>query len=68
MAATLRSCIPPPETLAMTGIPGLDDALASGLTPNRLYLLPGAPGSGKTTLAMQFLMEGMHRDEPALYA
>ncbi len=41
--------------------------LAGGLTPNRLYLLEGVPGSGKTTLAMQFLMEGVRRDESVIY-
>ena len=55
------------EALASTGISGLDDVLAGGLTSNRLYLLEGVPGSGKTTLAMQFLLEGVRRDEPVLY-
>jgi len=41
-----------------TGVPGLDDVLSGGLTANRLYLLQGRPGSGKTTLALQFLMAG----------
>ncbi len=53
--------------LAATGIPGLDDVLAGGLTPNRLYLLEGVPGSGKTTLAVQFLMEGVRCGQPVLY-
>ena len=44
---------------ALTGIRGLDDVLGGGFTPNRLYLLEGMPGSGKTTLAFQFLMEGV---------
>ena len=56
-----------PETLATTGIQGLDDVLSGGLTPNRLYLLEGVPGSGKTTLAVQFLMEGVRCGEPVLY-
>jgi circadian clock protein KaiC len=49
------------------GIPGLDDILCGGLTPHRLYLIEGVPGCGKTTLAMQFLMEGVARGEPVLY-
>jgi circadian clock protein KaiC len=53
--------------VAATGIPGLDDILCGGLTPFRLYLIEGVPGSGKTTLAMQYLMEGVRNGEPALY-
>ena len=52
---------------ALTGIRGLDDVLGGGLTPNRLYLLEGMPGSGKTTLAFQFLMEGVKQGERVLY-
>ena len=40
------------------GIPGLDDILGGGLTPNRVYLVEGTPGTGKTTLSLQFLLEG----------
>jgi circadian clock protein KaiC len=50
-----------------TGIEGLDDVLAGGLTPNRLYVLEGAPGAGKTTVALQFLMEGVRQGEQVLY-
>jgi circadian clock protein KaiC len=50
-----------------TGIPGLDDILVGGLTSDRLYVLEGAPGAGKTTVALQFLMEGARRGEPVLY-
>jgi circadian clock protein KaiC len=52
---------------AATGIAGLDDVLSGGFTPNRLYLVEGMPGSGKTTLAFQFLLEGVKRGEPVLY-
>jgi circadian clock protein KaiC len=53
--------------LVATGIDGLDDILGGGLTPDRLYLLEGVPGSGKTTLAMQFLLAGAQRGEQVLY-
>ncbi len=52
---------------AATGIPGLDDVLSGGLPLRRLYLLQGAPGVGKTTLALQFLLEGRKNDERVLY-
>jgi circadian clock protein KaiC len=52
---------------ATTGIENLDHILGGGLTPHRLYLLEGIPGSGKTTLALQFLMEGVRQGEPVLY-
>lgn len=50
-----------------TGIPGLDDILSGGLTADRLYLVDGDPGAGKTTLALQFLLSGVSRGERALY-
>lgn len=50
-----------------SGVPGLDAVLGGGFTPNRLYLIEGAPGSGKTTLAMQFLLEGRRKGETCLY-
>ncbi len=50
-----------------SGIEGLDDILHGGFTPNRMYLVEGVPGSGKTTLGMQFLAAGAHLGESALY-
>ena len=51
----------------MTGIAGLDDVLGGGLPTNRLYLVKGTPGVGKTTLALQFLMAGVRNGERVLY-
>ncbi|HEY2146688.1 MAG TPA: ATPase domain-containing protein, partial [Pirellulales bacterium] len=53
--------------LESSGVGGLDDVLGGGFTPNRLYLIEGVPGSGKTTLAFQFLMEGARLKQPVLY-
>jgi len=49
------------------GVPGLDAVLNGGLPARRLYLIQGDPGVGKTTLAMQFLLEGARQGEPGLY-
>ncbi len=50
-----------------TGIPGLDTLLKGGLPADRIYLVEGNPGTGKTTLALQFLLEGRKRGERCLY-
>lgn len=56
-----------PVARVSTGIPGLDDVLAGGLPRNRLYLLQGDPGVGKTTAALQFLLNGAAEGERGLY-
>jgi circadian clock protein KaiC len=58
---------PASQPFAATGIEGLDQILGGGLTPNRLFLVEGTPGSGKTTLALQFLREGVRCGERGLY-
>ncbi len=50
-----------------TGVPGLDDILCGGLTAERVYLVEGSPGAGKTTLGLQFLLDGVARGEKGLY-
>jgi circadian clock protein KaiC len=50
-----------------TGSRGLDDVLGGGIDPERMYLYEGRPGSGKTTLAPQFLLEGVRNGERVLY-
>jgi circadian clock protein KaiC len=50
-----------------TGTEGLDDILGGGLDAERLYLCEGRPGTGKTTLALQFLREGARKGEATLY-
>lgn len=50
-----------------TGVPGLDDVLHGGLIAGRLYLVDGEPGSGKTTLALQYLMQGAREGQTTLY-
>ncbi len=52
---------------AAFGIAGLDDILAGGLERERVYLLEGAPGTGKTTAALKFLLEGAKSGEQGLY-
>ena len=54
-------------TSVATGIAGLDNILAGGFTPNRIYLVEGDPGSGKTTLSLQYLLEGRRAGEKGMY-
>jgi circadian clock protein KaiC len=57
----------PPTERTRTGIEGLDDVLAGGLPRNRIYLLLGQPGAGKTTMALQYLLAGEALGERSLY-
>ena len=54
-----RGCSRGRADRASTGVAGLDDILGGGLPRNRVYLLEGTPGTGKTTLALHFLLEGV---------
>jgi len=56
-----------PIELFTMGIAGLDNILGGGVARNHLYLIEGDPGTGKTTIAMQFLMEGARRGQKGLY-
>ncbi|CAB3638057.1 Circadian clock protein kinase KaiC [Achromobacter mucicolens] len=56
-----------PDPRISTGNPGIDDILGGGLDPNRMYLCEGRPGTGKTTMGMQFLLEGVRQGDRALY-
>jgi circadian clock protein KaiC len=66
LAKAQNSMTEPPE-MAATGIEGLDNVLTGGLQRGRLYVAEGEPGTGKTTLALQFLMEGARLGEGCLY-
>ena len=59
----------PPESAPTTptGVPGFDVLLHGGLPTGRMYLVEGAPGTGKTTFALQFAREGVRRGEGVLY-
>jgi circadian clock protein KaiC len=50
-----------------TGIPGFDEVVCGGLIPDRLYLIDGSPGAGKTTFALQYLLEGIAAGDTCLY-
>jgi circadian clock protein KaiC len=55
------------RTPISTGVPGFDEVLMGGLQPNRLYLIEGSPGTGKTTFSLQFLLAGLRQGEKCLY-
>jgi circadian clock protein KaiC len=57
----------PHSSKAHTGVAGLDNILAGGLTPGHVYLLEGSPGTGKTTVALQFLLAGAEVGDSGLY-
>src|SRR5919202_5983631 len=50
-----------------TGIAGFDGILDGGYASNRVHLIEGQPGTGKTTLALQFLLDGAANGERCLY-
>ncbi len=56
-----------PSLKAATGIPGLDTILEGGFPRHWIYLIQGVPGTGKTTLGLQFLLEGLKQGERVLY-
>ena len=64
---TTKSTRPGLQDRPATGIPGLDDVLSGGLARDRSFLLEGNPGTGKTTIAMQFLLAGAAAGERGLY-
>lgn len=57
----------PEQPRDSTGVPGLDDVLGGGLPARHLYVVEGTPGSGKTTLGLQFLRQGVREGQDGLY-
>jgi circadian clock protein KaiC len=55
------------DSVASTGIRGLDEILRGGLPEHQMYFIQGDPGAGKTTLALQFLLEGVRLGEKSMY-
>src|SRR5579872_1446599 len=62
-----RVVLPRDSERISTGISGLDDILGGGLDADQIYLVEGQPGTGKTTLALQYLLEGIRHGETGLY-
>ncbi len=56
-----------PAPMARTGVPGLDDIMNGGFSSGHVFLLEGMPGTGKTTIALRFLLEGAAAGETGLY-
>ncbi|HSV36612.1 MAG TPA: ATPase domain-containing protein [Ramlibacter sp.] len=67
MRQTTRETNVPEQRRASTGVDGLDHILGGGLPSNHLYLVEGVPGSGKTTLGLQFLRRGVQEGQRGLY-
>ena len=67
MRRTVSTIDLPAQERASTGVAGLDDVLGGGLPTGHVYLVEGDPGSGKTTLGLHFLLEGVRRGEKGLY-
>lgn len=67
MSAPARTSSPNASDRLSTGVDGLDSILAGGFTRDRVYLLEGSPGTGKTTFALRFLLAGVERGEKCLY-
>ena len=65
MTLSSKQAVPP--NLEPTGVPGLDDVTAGGLPAGHLYLVEGTPGAGKTTLGLQFLLQGRALGQKGLY-
>jgi len=64
MSATKKGELP----RASTGVEGLDEVLDGGWAVNRMHLLEGSPGTGKTTIALQFLLAGARVGEAGIYS
>ncbi|RYF17419.1 MAG: circadian clock protein KaiC [Comamonadaceae bacterium] len=67
MKRNVPTASPPTQERASTGIPGLDDVLGGGVPAKHVYLVEGDPGSGKTTLGLHFLRQGVKQGEQGLY-
>jgi len=67
MSEEPRRAASPVNLRSSMGAKGMDDILGGGLPRGYFYLLEGEPGTGKTTLALQFVLEGLRRGEKALY-
>lgn len=67
MAQVDTGLLTPGKERARSGSPGLDDILGGGFPRGYFYLLEGEPGTGKTTLALQFISEGLRKGEKVLY-